>query len=242
MEPLLGGHRQECRRIVRDALAEGVKPNTIYHEVFWPTMVHLDGLYREDRINIAVEHMATRITRSLADQLQAHLPPCVPNGRKIIIACADDEPEELGAQMLADLFEADGWMVYFLGGGVPNDEILPLVGEHRPDILMVYGSKPRGVPGVRQLIDLLADVGVHPTMNVMISGGVFNRADGLWEEIQADLFAPTAAEALEVARDSKPKVPVPRKPGVPKKRRRRRRPPLLVQSEAAQAAQTAKAT
>jgi hypothetical protein len=33
----------------------------------------------------------------------------------------------------------------------------------------------------------------------MVSGGIFNRADGLWEEIGADLFAANAFEAVQIA-------------------------------------------
>ncbi len=196
-------------------------------------MERVDELDRTDRISLAAHHMATRINRVIADQLQAHLERREPNGKRILITCADGEPEELGAQMCADLLEGDGWEVYFVGGAVPNDEILSLVGDLRPDILMIFGTQPRGVPGVRKLIDMIREVGANPTMNIMISGGVFNRADGLWQEIRIDLFARDIKEALEIAREVQPRVPEPRVPGAPKKRRRRRKPPLLAQLEAA---------
>jgi len=176
--------------------------------------------------------MAIRISRALADQLQSRLERGTPNGKRMLLTCAEGEPEELGAQMCADLFEADGWDVYFVGGGVPDDEVLELVGRLRPDILTIFGTQPGGVPGVRRLIDLIREVGSNPTMNIMISGGVFNRAEGLWKEVNADLFAPNAAEALKIAATAKPRKPEIRIPGAPKKRRRRRRPPLLAQLEA----------
>jgi methanogenic corrinoid protein MtbC1 len=129
--------------------------------------------------------------------------------------------------MCADLFEADGWAVYFLGGGVPQDEVLSLVGNLRPHILLIFGTKPQGVPGVRKLIDMVREIGANPTMNIMISGGVFNRADGLWKEVNADLYARTIGQALRLAQQATPRTPEIRIPGAPKKRRRRRRSPLL---------------
>jgi methanogenic corrinoid protein MtbC1 len=176
--------------------------------------------------------MATRINRSLADQVQRSLDPRRPNGKRILITCAEAEPEELGAQMCADLFESDGWEVYFLGGGVPNDEILALVGALRPDILLIYGTKPQGVPPARMLVDQIRDVGCNPTMNIMVSGGVFNRADGLWKEISADMFAPTIREAIALANTATPRPPEVRIPGAPKKRRRRRRPAAFATASA----------
>ena len=143
--------------------------------------------------------MATRINRTLVDQLQNNLPVSEPRNMKMIIACAADEPEELGAQMCADMFESDGWEVKFIGGGVPNDEIINMVGYFQPDVLFVYGTKPSFAPDVRRLIDTVREIQACPDMRIMLSGGVFNRAEGLWEEIGADLFAPTAKDALEMA-------------------------------------------
>jgi len=232
MTSLLAGNRVGCRKFVMDRVAKTSDPASIYYDLLWPAMERVNKLYRADRINAASESMATRINRSIADQLQLRLVPREAIGKRILVTCAPGEPEELGAQMCADLFEANGWDVYFLGGGVPNDEILSLVGQLRPDILLIFGAQPGQVPEVRQLIDLIREVGANPTMNIMVSSGVFNRADGLWKEVNADLLAKTAKQAIPIAEAAQPRIPTPPGPGTPKKRRRRRRPPLLSTPEA----------
>ena len=199
VENLTEGDRVACRNIIGDALQTGIPANSIYTGLFWPAMADIEQLYRDHEIDIIVEHMATRINRTLVDQLQSKLPHNEPRGFKMIIACANDEPEELGAQMCADLFESDGWEVRFLGGGIPNDEILSMIAIFQPDIVFIYGTKPSGAPDVRKLMDKTREIGACPKVRFMLSGGVFNRAEGLWEEIGADLFAETAKEALEVA-------------------------------------------
>lgn len=221
--PLLAGDRAACREFVLGKLSDTTNPLDLYHEVLWPAMERVERLYRADRINTAAEHMATRIIRATADQIQTRLPQAPRNGRRVIITCAEGEPEELGAQMCADLFESRGWKVYFLGGGVPNDEILKVVGQFTPDILLVFGTQPSGVPGVRKLVDMIRDIGLNPTMNIMVSGGVFNRADGLWREVSADLVAKTAQDAIEIAESAAPRVPGVTKQASIKRRRRRKR-------------------
>lgn len=227
LSPLLAGNRTACRSFVLEQLDRSSDSTSIYHDLLWPAMERVEILYRGDKINVASEHMATRINRAIADQTQLRLPKTAPNGKKIVIACADGEAEELGAQMCSDLFESRGWEVYFLGGGVPNDEILSVVGQCRPTLLLIFGTQPQGVPGVRHLIDLIREIGVNPTMNIMVSGGVFNRADGLWKEVHADLTAESAYDAIPVAEAAEPRKAETPRPGAPKKRRRRRRPPLL---------------
>ncbi|NOX58206.1 MAG: hypothetical protein GXP29_05025 [Planctomycetes bacterium] len=234
LEPLLAGDRKACRQFVSEQLqAVNHDATRIYYDLLWPSMQRIDECFRQNRITVATEHMATRISRCIADQLQQHLNQLPSIGKTILIACADDEPEEMGAQMCGDLFEARGWCVYFLGGGVPMDEITQLVGQLRPEILLIFGSKPSGVPQIRNLIDHIRSIASNPTMNVMMSGGVFNRADGLWKEVQADLYAPTAQEAIDIAEAAEPRAPEIRLPGVPKKRRRRRRPPLVMDNASA---------
>lgn len=232
LQPLLAGNRATCRAFMGAQLDKTPDPKTLYKDLLWPAMERVEKLYRGDRINAASEHMATRINRSMADQLQARLEYEESNGKRMIVTCADGEPEELGGQMCADLFEARGWDVYFLGGGVPNDEILTLAGQLCPQLLLIFGTQPSGVPGVRRLIDMIREIGVAPAMNIMVSGGVFNRADGLWREVNADLFARTAHEAIPIADRAEPCKPVARPSGAPKKRRRRRRPPLLAEAVA----------
>jgi len=227
LEVLLAGNREGCREFMRKQLESQRDAAHLYFNLVWPSMAEIDRLYRNDRINTATEHLATRINRSLVDQLQPFLTRTPPNDRRIIITCAEGEPEELGAQMCADLFEARGWSVTFLGGGVPNDEILQLVGHQRPNVLLIFGTQPAGVPQVRALIDLIRGVGTNPTMNIMISGGVFNRAEGLWKEVHADLFAPTAEQVVAIAESAPPREPQIVIPGSPKKRRRRRRSAML---------------
>jgi methanogenic corrinoid protein MtbC1 len=235
MGALVEGDRLRSRELIQQVLEEGVPARRVYDEFLWPAMEQVAAWYKDDRINTASEHMATRILRAITDQLQIHLAQRERNGKRVLVTCADGEPEEMGAQVCADYFEAEGWEAYFVGGGVPQDEILALVGQLRPDILLVFGTQPSGVVGVRNLVQMIREVGAHPTMNILISGGVFNRAEGLWEEVHADLFAPTAREALSVAGKASPRAVEAEVRTGTKKRRRRRRPPLLVQAEAEKA-------
>jgi methanogenic corrinoid protein MtbC1 len=203
LESLLTGDRNCCRAVIEETLQSGTPANSVYIDVIWPMMVEIEYLLRSGRITATEEHMATRINRTIVDQLQNKLPRRPSKNKKIVVTCAPDELQELGAQMMADLFESDGWEVRFLGGGLTNDDILAFVNGYSPDILLIYGSTPKQAPGIRKLIDIIKDINAWPDMRIMLSGGLFNRAEGLWEEIGADLFAATAFEALRVAYNDK---------------------------------------
>jgi methanogenic corrinoid protein MtbC1 len=199
LEPLLDGDRTACRQVIEHALFAGATAMELLTGLIWPTMETVQSFYREDRITRSALNLATRLNRSITDQLCAQLPRCQFKNRKALIFCGNDEPEELGGQITADLFEADGWTTRFAGGGVPDDEVLKLIGDFRPDLLVMFGTLPSGVPAVRKLIDYLREVNSCPEMQVMCCGGIYKRAEGLSDEIGADLYAPDGAAAVATA-------------------------------------------
>jgi methanogenic corrinoid protein MtbC1 len=199
LEPLIAGDRTATRQVVEQALSVGTAPRDLLNQLIWPTMELLQSLYRDDRITVTQLNLATRLNRALTDQICAKLDRNPANDKKVLIFCGDDEPEELGGQICSDLFDADGWTVKFAGGGVPEDEVLTLIGSFRPDLVVMFGTLPSGVPAVRKLIDYLREVNSCPEMQVMCCGGIYKRAEGLAEEIGADLYAPDGAEAVTVA-------------------------------------------
>lgn len=204
LDTLLRGDRSACRGVIEQVLQSGTPANLVYIDVIWPIMVEIEQLLYAGRISAIQEHLATRINRAIVNQLQNKLPRRPGRSKKVVVCCAPHQLQELGAQIMADLFESDGWDVKFLGGGLTNDDVLAFVNEYGPDVLLIYGTTPKQAPAIRQLIDTIKDVNAWPDLRIMVSGGLFNRADGLWEEIGADLFAATGAEAVQVALNDNP--------------------------------------
>jgi methanogenic corrinoid protein MtbC1 len=202
LEPLLAGDRAASRAVLENALEAGADAAVLLSNLIWPAMEQIQSLYRNDRISQSSLNLATRLNRSLTDQLAARLTRKASNGRTALIVCGNAEPEELGGQIASDLFEADGWKVRFAGGGVPEDEVLTLIGDLRPDLLILSGTLPSGMPAVRRLIDYLRQVNSCPNMQILCCGGIYKRAEGLADEIGADLYAPDAAAALIVATEN----------------------------------------
>ncbi|MCK4999307.1 MAG: B12-binding domain-containing protein [Anaerohalosphaera sp.] len=199
LDALLNGDRSQCRTVIEEALQSGVPANSVYMDVIWPVMVEIDGLYRKDIIDSAQEAFATRINRTIVDQLQNKLPRKPKVSKRVVICSESSEQGELGGQMMADLFESSGWDVRFLGGTVSDDDIMGFVHSFKPDALLLYGINAQRAPQTRRLIDTIKKVNAFPEMRILVSGGIFDRADGLWEEIGADCYAATASEAVRVA-------------------------------------------
>jgi methanogenic corrinoid protein MtbC1 len=196
---ILAGDRPACRRVVEQAAECGVEAEKLLLEICWPAAISVRQLYRDSKISLAAEHMASRLNRATVDRLTGQLPMRQDIGRRALICCGGAEGEELGGQLVADLFEASGFEVKFLGGGVPHDEVNHMIGLWRPHLAVMFATLPTEMPEVRKLIDHLREHGSVPNLQVMCCGGIYERAPGLAEEVGADLVAGDLGDAVEVA-------------------------------------------
>ena len=232
LEALLQGDRVKSRTVIEETLQSGVPANKVYIDVIWPIMIDVEKLYREDKISATQEALATRINRTIVDQLQNKLPRKAAVSKKIVIFSAACEQGELGAQMIADLFESSGWEIRFVGSAVNEDDLVEFTHSYSPDILLIYGMQADKAPTMRKLIDTIKTINACPDMRIMLSGGVFDRAEGLWEEIGADMYAATALEAVEVASADIADIPKPQRTINRRKKRKIEKETLEVEETA----------
>ncbi len=194
---LVSGDRPGTRAVVDEALDAECSAEKILSNLIWPTLQHVNTLHRNDQLSDLSYHYATRLMRAVVDQMQPRLTRSESNGMKVLMTCGEEEAEEMAAQMASDLLEAAGYTVFFAGGGIANDELVAQLGEMQADKLVIFGALPATVPQTRVLIDRLHEIGMCPNVQVIVGGGVFNRAEGLAEEIGADLWAAEPSELVE---------------------------------------------
>ena len=190
---LITGDRNGARCTISEWMKEELEPETLTQEVYWPLLDMVNDLFRRDQLTTLAHHYATRLLRSLVDQAQACYTQQDRSGRSMMLFCGDTEADDLAAQMVADLAEAGGYTVSFGGGGIAYDELLAAVQEQRPDVLLMFSSAAADAPNIRRLIDTIREVGACPNTQIAVGGGVFNRAEGLAEEIGADIWSDTPA-------------------------------------------------
>lgn len=199
---MISGDRLGAREIMDEVYAADVPAERIAGNLIWPTLNQISTMQRNDQLTELCYHYATRLMRSITDQLQMRYEQSESRGQTVLVVSGEEESEELAGQLAADLLEANGYRVYYCGGGVANDEIVAQIGELNVDKLVVFGSIPATVPETRLLIDRLHSIGLCPNLQIVVGGGVFNRAPGLAEEIGADLWAKDPIELVQAINEN----------------------------------------
>lgn len=198
LHALVSGQRARVRSIVSECISSGMAADVIGAELIWDVLQQVAELHRQDQLSNLGYNYATRLIRSVVNQLQAGYPRSESRDHRVLVFTGGDHADEIGGTIVSDLLEAEGYEVFFGAGGISRDEILAEVGQRSPGTLLMFASAASDAPDIRQLIDLIRDVGAYPDMQIVVGGGVFNRAEGLAEEIGADAWAREPREVAEI--------------------------------------------
>lgn len=108
LDALLSSDRRGASALIMDAVEKGTSIRDIYRGVFERTQREVGRLWQMNQISVAQEHFCTAATQMIMSQLYPYIFSGTRKDRGIIVACVGGELHEMGARMVADMFELDG--------------------------------------------------------------------------------------------------------------------------------------
>ncbi len=196
---LLTADFPNCIKIAESILTKENGQEALYLGLIQPVMYEIGRLWEQDKISTAEEHLATSIVGRILAGLYAKLPMALTGRGKVVVTSAPNEFHELGARMLADMLEAAGWDVIFLGANTPAQELVKLVKKTDPRFLAISLTMPFSIDKVADIISTLKRSPDLGHVKIMVGGSAFNADQNLWRQIGADAWAEDPQSAISQA-------------------------------------------
>jgi methanogenic corrinoid protein MtbC1 len=186
VQAILNGQQKAATTIALDALRSGHSISDIYIEVFQASQYQLGRLWEANEISVAEEHMATAITQYAISQVYAQSPAGAGERGVMIIAGVEGELHQVGANMVADMLEINGWDVRFLGTNVPSSGILHAIDKHECAVVGISATMLFNLPRAISLIAEIRKRFARDSLKIIVGGLAFRAAPHLIDEIGAD--------------------------------------------------------
>ncbi len=184
-------------QLAESILAKENGQEALYLGLIQPVMYEIGRLWEQDKISTAEEHLATSLVGRILSGLYARLPLPPARRGKAVVTCAPNEYHELGGRMLADMLEAAGWDVLFLGANTPAEELLKLLRKNKPRFLAISLTMPFNIDKVAAIIASLRSTPDLGHIRVLVGGSAFNADHHLWQKIGADAWARDPQAAIQ---------------------------------------------
>jgi MerR family transcriptional regulator, light-induced transcriptional regulator len=182
---ILGGQRQAALNIVNEALNAGHSHTDICVDVFARSLHHVGKLWELNRISVAQEHMATSITQYAIAGIYPRLVPSPVRRGSMVVTGVSGELHQIGANLVADAMEANGWTVRFLGTNLPHSAILSTVEESVADVLCISTTIVANLPSVADLVGSIRAKLGERAPKIVLGGRAYGMASQFAGEIGA---------------------------------------------------------
>ena len=170
-----------------------------YDHALRSAMWEIGRRWEEGTISVAREHLATA---AVARLLSAAPPPAIPDGGrkgKAVVTATTNEYHQVGAWLVADALDADGWNVRFLGANTPNQELMALLREESPDLLALSVSLPFNLRHAEDAIRSARELPECQGLHVLVGGSAFLGEPDLYRRLGADAVAWTTTKGARRA-------------------------------------------
>jgi len=195
LSALLSYDRHSASALILAAVENKVSIREIYCHVFEPCQYEIGRLWQSNVVSIAQEHYCTASTQLIMSQLYPYIFRVDRTFRgTIVAACVTGELHEIGARMLCDLLELEGWNTIYLGANVPTTGIVDVLRDNHSNILAVSASMTFNIRVVREVIAAVRLA--SPATRILVGGYPFKIAPNLWRNVGADYWAKDASDAI----------------------------------------------
>lgn len=171
----------------------------IYMDVFQEALYEIGRLWETNLITVADEHMGTAITQYVMSNLYQHLEIADSQRGKLVITGVEGELHQVGANMISDVLEADGWDAMFLGSNVPAEGVIGLIRQHKADLFGISATMFSNIPTVIQLVEATRRE-FGDSVRIMLGGGAFRTLQKLPSELESCMVAKNLREAIDKTR------------------------------------------
>ncbi len=195
---LLGDHKA-CLKMADKLVRTLSDLEPFYLHIIQPVMYEVGNLWEQAKITVAHEHLASAIVGRVMASISMIDNISTSKKGRAIIASSANELHEIGAWMISDVLEQDGWDVRYLGANMPEKDLIELLASFKPHLLALSVTMPYNINLARTTISQIKSREEIQGVKIMLGGRVFNKSPELWRITRADGYAPNLKEARELA-------------------------------------------
>lgn len=200
---LLEGEKSKCAAIVGHLLEQNIEITTLYRDLFQRSLYRVGDLWEEGKLSVGEEHMAACITESLMNLAYPAFYQKGKNGKKAVVTCVPQEFHQIGARMVSDVFENNGWQSYYLGANTPQKELWKLMDIVKPDAIALSVGYYLNFVRLMEMTENLKKR--YPGVRIITGGNAFrNEMSSEMKKIEGVRYIESICELDELLRSNSP--------------------------------------
>jgi len=198
---VLEGRKREA---VDRLMASEVAVLDVYRHVLQPVLEEVGRMWQQSQLHTAEEHFATAVAEQVLSLMSMREREREHDGRIAVVSSVADNMHSLGARLVADVLERDGWRAMMLGANMPAADLPAAVRDFEAHLVALSITLPTHLITAADTVATVRRV--HPSAKVLVGGKIVTRHPQLAQVLGADGGAGDCVEAAIVASRLVPSV------------------------------------
>jgi methanogenic corrinoid protein MtbC1 len=198
-DALLNGDYPRCLDIAREAVSDPERLESFYLLIIQPSLYEVGRLWERGDISVANEHIASAIVARIMAALRSALPLRRLDKGRAVVSASSNEFHEIGAWMISDILEQDGWDVRYVGANTPREDLLDLLRQFKPRFLALSVTMPFNIENAADIVEGIRNDSSLAGVRVLVGGNAFSQSPDLWRATGADAYAANFQDARRQA-------------------------------------------
>lgn len=199
-ESLIKGQVEQLKELTEEAMKSGAPPADILNQGLLPGMENVGKKWKNGEMFMPEVLRCAKAMSGAMDIIRPKLADDdLGNAGTMVIGTVAGDLHDIGKDLAGMMFEGAGYKVVNIGIDQPNENFVNAAIEHKPTILGMSALLTTTMPRMGEVINSLKEAGIKDQIAVIIGGAPVTEEYA--QEIGADLYAPNAGSAVDIARE-----------------------------------------
>ncbi|MBN2259730.1 MAG: helix-turn-helix domain-containing protein [Clostridiales bacterium] len=199
LDYLLKHQKYKALYLIANSLNEGLEAKDFYLKVFRKVLWQVGEMWERNEVTIAQEHYISNITQIALSNMFLHFDDSKKNHKVAISIAVNGDPHTLGARMISDYFELEGWNTYHLGGNLPIDQLINSIVTLKSDLLIISVTMPYYINTLENTIYALRKDKRLDKLKIIVGGKALDNHEEILNTLEIDGYGKDFDEAIKIA-------------------------------------------
>jgi len=199
LQALLQGDQRTIHAISQEQVSAPQGLQEFYQDILQPAMYRIGELWEAGEITVSREHLASALANTaMSSQYIRVMSQTEPWKGRIVVSAAPNEFHSLGAEMIANCLEAEGWEVDYLGANIPSGDLVEHIRERKPYIVALSVAMIFNLVPTKEIVEGITQAFPQSRPWILLGGLAFAGHPELVSRVGGDGYAENCTRAIDL--------------------------------------------
>lgn len=203
LNALLDASLTEALNIAKEFIKTDNDIKVFFESIILPSLYTIGGKWANADISVGEEHSATSICQRVMSEYYPRIIKYINKKQRFLVTTSPNELHEVGARMLSDILELNGYDVTFLSSNTTTQVKLDTIEEENINYVIISTTMVSNIAKTKEIVCAIKEKFKLHSPKIIVGGQAYLTDNDTNKFIEADYLLHNADELLNILKELK---------------------------------------